>query len=403
MDDYKQVTFQLGDNAYVKFTIKYHYTNYYMQCDSCSYTFYGAGDIYDDGPANKMKFDDGTQVIDPLAFDRCLGWALYYSSQAFTYPFNNIKRWFKPLFYITNLPDYRKNTMQVAIFPKLTVLDSNFSFYASQYQFWNVIDVYDVSSFVCGGDNSILKEVIFSGTGIIFHSKSFTNYGITYENLVIRVYCNIEGIEDYGLQANRLYIHGLENCRTIGRSAVYGSIVNVIDKDELAIGAEEIGNRAFCDCELPSVLNLAGVKIVHQGAFCRCNCITTIKNFHVEQTINGYNENVNNDNDDAFCFWCYDAYSPIPVETKISGSYDLIVRYNWGMDNRILNITTGYSLNIENHNNKWITIPILSDETGQLKFYVDNNILTCHLTDNLDTKYTGVFVAADGKWYQFKE
>lgn len=403
MADFKQVTFQLGINAYVVFTMTYHYSSNYMQCDSCNYTFYGAGDIYDEAPTQKMEFDDGTQVVDPLVFDRCLGWALYYSTQAFTYPYDNIRSWFKPVFYNTNSPDYRNKTELVAIFTKITTLDTNFNFYASQYQFWNVTDVYKVGSFVYYGNTSILQEIIFSGTGIIFHSNSFTKYGITYDNLVVRVYCNIDGIEDYGLQANRLYIHGLENCRTIGRWAVYGSVVNVIDKDELAIGAEEIGVKAFYDCILPSVLNLAGVKIVHQGAFCRCNCVTTIKNFYVEQTLDGNYENVNNDNDDAFCFWCYDVYSPIPVETKISGSYDLIVRYNWGIDNRILNIITGYSLNIENHNNEWIRIPISSDETGQLKFYVDNNILTCHLTDDLDTKYTGVFVAADGKWYQFKE
>ena len=404
MSDFKEVTFQLGDNAYIVFSMTYHYSSYYMQCDACNYYFIGDGNIYDNAPSDKMQFDDGTKVLDPLVFDRCLGWALRYTSDAFTYPFTNIKSWFKPVFYAGHYPNYTNNTNIVAIFPKLTTLDGNFYFYGSIYEFWNVIDVYGVGSFVYNGNYSILGQVKFSSDFITFHERALKQCGVIYSNSSIYIDSNIDAIEGYALQANRLYIHGLKNCNTLGDWAVYGSIINLIgDKQELEIGTYEIGNKAFYQCSLPSTINLAGVKIIHQGAFCVDNCITTIKNFYVEQTLNGNNENVNNDNDDAFCFWCYDGYSAIPVDTKISGDYNLITRYNWGIDNRRLNIITGYTLNIENHNDKWITIPLSSDETGQLKFSCDDNILTCHLTDDLDTKYTGVFVCADEKWYQFKE
>ena len=75
------------------------------------------------------------------------------------------------------------------------------------------------------------------------------------------------------------------------------------------------------------------------------------------------------------------------------------------MDRRIISteIKYKYTLVFENHNNEFVKIPLANDSSGQVKINCDDKVLSCHLTDDLDTKYTGVCVAADDKWYQFKE
>ena len=162
-----------------------------------------------------------------------------------------------------------------------------------------------------------------------------------------------------------------------------------------------IANEAFFDCLKLSKINDNNTLGGRVGWRSFCNCIS-LTSLNILETLV-----IDNDNkfelSHPYVFLVGTKYKP--VVTTVTGEQSIILAYDWERDRRILSteIKYKYSLNIENHNNEWITIPLSSDNTGQLKFYCDDNILTCHLTDDLDTKYTGVCVAADDKLYQFKE
>lgn len=138
-----------------------------------------------------------------------------------------------------------------------------------------------------------------------------------------------------------------------------------------------VGTQSFCDCISLTSLNILESLIIDTSG------IWGSPNYSV--------------------FWITDQYEP--VVTVVTGEQSIILAYNWEQDRRILSteIQYKYTLLFENHNNEWIRIPLKKDSSGQVKINCDANLLSCHLTDDLITKYTGLVIAVDGKWYQFKE
>lgn len=216
----------------------------------------------------------------------------------------------------------------------------------------------------------------------------------------------------------------IKSCKKIERVGVYScpKLVSVVCDN-----VEIIGESAFVECNLLKSITLSNCLEIKLGAFENCynlsdidlsrceilggafsNCsgITNIdlksakdinnSFYNCENLVNIYNLNTVPYNNAFF------VNSEELIKTHVTGNSLMIKRYDWKSCNRYVDVGIGYELNIKN-NNRWIKIALSSDNTGQLKFYVDENILACHLTDDLDPKYTAVFVCADGKWYQFKE
>lgn len=135
-----------------------------------------------------------------------------------------------------------------------------------------------------------------------------------------------------------------------------------------------VGTQSFCDCISLTRLNILESLIIDTSG------IWGSPNYSV--------------------FWITDHHEP--VVTTVTGKQSIIIAYNWERDRRIIG-DIKYSLHFQNHNAQWVGIDMESHSDGQVKISPDGVFKTCRLTDDINTKYTGLCVAVDGKWYQFRD
>lgn len=388
--------------------------NYYfdagqnLYCNAIDAYFEGSGEMYEDFNGDELNaIYDGALIVGFITCNQCL-YFLYVKGGVMSFPCSTIANGF-----------YTKGTGCIANYNKeeftfyanyLTELKRGFGVLAENYVMVQCTQVFtDVqreSSFFNANRNTIKSITIGNYADIgkyAFYRLPYTtiecgplnNVGEYAFSNCNKLNDNIEIIGEIGQHAFE-YCYYLTSVKCNGNIIGYNAFQDCEKLENVILNSSKIRAQAFLGCYSLKSIDLKNVEEIGNWAFGKCSALQYIYNFK-------YFEDNNSTHYTNGIFWLDDSFKDNPLQTYVSGDNDAILEYKWIYDYRILNIITGYTLNIENHNNEWITIPLSYDSSGQLKFYCDESLMTCHLTDDLDTKYTGVCVAADGKWYQFKE
>lgn len=380
-----------------------------LYCNSIDGYFEGTGEMYDDFNGDKrIWIYEGAITVGSITCNNCL-YFLYIKGEVMSFPCSTIANGFYTdgrlcianynkvdfTFYAENLKEIKR---------KFRILAENYIMVQCTQIF---TDIQDTSSFFNSNRDTIKSITIGNYADIgdyAFYRIPYTTINCGPLNNVGKyAFSNCNGLNDNIEVLGSLGQHAFEYCYYLTSVKCDCDIIddNAFYKCErlenIEFSATKIRAEAFSGCKSLKSIDLGNVNELGRWAFAHCDSLQYIYNFKY------FEDNLSNHFKTGIFMLSDYPFENNPLQTYVSGDNDAILEYKWNSDYRVLNIITGYSLNIENHNNEWITIPLSSDNTGQLKFYVDENILTCHLTDDLDTKYTGVFVAADGKWYQFKE
>ena len=395
----KQLTFYLNDlkTAWMTFSIDCSVSYGLVNCTNCIYE-YNAVDIElsgDDYKEFKYNWDDGTEIGAGINIGMTIGWAMYYSKQPFNYPCRTINTWIKPDYIDGNYPDYRTRDDYVFIAEHLLTLDSNFTWYAKSYQFNSVINVYN--GYTLG---KIVNDIYIGGDVVTLYPYAFDS--LTFDDVVIVLNRIYKAYQYSCRNLNNLYVKTFEYCVQIGTEAFCNSNLKcdstytldngtVIDNAIILDNCEFIKPYAFSNTTIKLVYFGNKVTLVGEHSFAACERL---------EYILGYKDEFNTSIKSGIFILNYPYSKDNPLITYI----DTENNYDWVEDNRKKRTEIKkYILCIENHSDNYIQISLSSDSSGQLKFNCDDNILTCHLTDDLETKYTGVCTCIDNKWYQFKE